>query len=52
MIIELHQKHHESEESYISTYQKHMEDLEEVMAIDMDLNVDEIDKTWTENNPN
>lgn len=41
----------EGEESYISMYQKHGEELEELMKLDMELEKDELDKAWSPVNP-
>ncbi|SFM31498.1 monovalent cation:proton antiporter-2 (CPA2) family protein [Methanolobus profundi] len=51
MMPELHKMHHEGEDSYISMYQKHNEDLEKLMMLDLNLNIEEIDKAWTAANP-
>lgn len=51
MISELFERFKESEESYIYTYQKHLKNLEEIIALEMKFDVDEIDKTWTTYNP-
>jgi len=39
------------EDSYISTYQKHNEVLEKLMAHDLDTQLEEVDKAWTVANP-
>ncbi|MBP1910146.1 monovalent cation:proton antiporter-2 (CPA2) family protein [Methanolobus bombayensis] len=51
MMPELNKMRHKSEDSYISMYQKHSEDLEKLMALDLNLNMEEIDKAWTASNP-
>ncbi|WP_394698052.1 hypothetical protein [uncultured Methanolobus sp.] len=43
--------HHKDEDSYISMYQKHSKDLEKLMMLDLNLNMEEIDKAWTAANP-
>jgi CPA2 family monovalent cation:H+ antiporter-2/glutathione-regulated potassium-efflux system ancillary protein KefC len=44
---ELHKMRHKDKKSYISMYQKHSEDLEKLMALDLNLDMEEIDKAWT-----
>ncbi|MGB3223759.1 MAG: monovalent cation:proton antiporter-2 (CPA2) family protein [Desulforhopalus sp.] len=51
MMPELYKIHREDEASYISMYQKHNADLEELMALDMDADMEELDKAWTVGNP-
>jgi Kef-type potassium/proton antiporter, CPA2 family (TC 2.A.37.1) len=51
MMSELHKMHHKDEDSYISMYQKHSKDLEKLMMLDLNLNMEEIDKAWTAANP-
>jgi CPA2 family monovalent cation:H+ antiporter-2/glutathione-regulated potassium-efflux system ancillary protein KefC len=51
MIPELYKMHREDEASYISMYQKHNADLEELMSLDLDQDMDELDKAWTAANP-
>ncbi|MBK5253393.1 MAG: cation:proton antiporter [Peptostreptococcaceae bacterium] len=51
MISELFERFKESEESYIYTYQQHMENLEEIIALEMKFDVEGIDKAWTVYNP-
>ncbi|MEX0320586.1 MAG: monovalent cation:proton antiporter-2 (CPA2) family protein [Puniceicoccaceae bacterium] len=41
----------EGEDSYITMYQKHSEELEELMKLDLELEKEEIDKAWTAANP-
>lgn len=41
----------EDEESYISMYQKHNADLEELMKLDLELEKEDLDKAWTAANP-
>ena len=43
--------HREDEENYISMYQKHSADLEELMTLDLRKDLDELDKAWTAGNP-
>ncbi|WP_461205650.1 monovalent cation:proton antiporter-2 (CPA2) family protein [Clostridium sp. DL1XJH146] len=51
MIPELHKKHKESLENYISIYKQQMENLEELMTLDMEMESEELDKAWTGINP-
>lgn len=51
MMPELHKMRKKGEDSYISMYQKHSEDLEKLMTLDLNLNMEEIDKAWTAENP-
>ncbi len=51
MIPELYEMHREDEASYISMYQKHNEDLEELMSLDLNQDMEELDKAWTAANP-
>lgn len=48
---ELYKIHREDEASYISMYQKHNSDLEELMTIDLSADMEELDKAWTAANP-
>ncbi len=51
MMPELYKTHREDQENYISTYQKHSSDLEELMSMDLDSDLEELDKAWTAENP-
>ncbi len=51
MMPELHTICHKDEKSYISMYQKHNADLEKLMKLDLNLDLEEIDKAWTAGNP-
>lgn len=51
MMPELYEKSREDEENYISMYQKHNEDLEELMRLDLDADLEALDKAWTAKNP-
>jgi len=51
MMPELHRIHREDEEQYISIYQKHNADLEELMNLDLNADTQELDKAWTAKNP-
>ncbi|AKB85114.1 monovalent cation:proton antiporter-2 (CPA2) family protein [Methanococcoides methylutens] len=51
MMPELHTICHEDEDSYISMYKKHNADLEILMKLDLNLDMEEIDKAWTAENP-
>ena len=51
MMPELYKIHREDEDTYISMYQKHNADLEELMTIDQNMDMDEVDKAWTAANP-
>ena len=51
MMPELYRVHREAEEQYISMYQKHNADLEELMTLDKHVDMDELDKAWTAANP-
>ncbi len=48
---ELYKFHREDEKNYISMYQKHNADLEELMTLDLNMDMEEIDKAWTAANP-
>ncbi|MDC0357618.1 monovalent cation:proton antiporter-2 (CPA2) family protein [Oligoflexia bacterium] len=50
MMPELIKMYHKGEDSYISMYQKHNADLEELMTLDLDADLEE-DKAWTAANP-
>ncbi len=51
MLPELYKIHREDEEKYISMYQKHNADLEEIMTLDQIADMEELDKAWTAANP-
>lgn len=47
MLPELYKSHREDEDNYISTYQQHNKDLEELMKLDLDTNEMELlDRAW------
>lgn len=48
---ELYKIHREDEENYITMYQKHNADLEELMVLDRDTDMDELDRAWTGGKP-
>jgi len=51
MMPELYRLHREDETTYISMYQKHNADLEELMTLDQRADMEELDKAWTAGNP-
>ena len=51
MISELYKTHREDENKYISMYQQHNADLEELMELDLNIDLEELDKAWTAQNP-
>jgi len=51
MLPELYRMHREDEAKYISMYQQHNADLEDLMALDQHLDLEELDKAWTAQNP-
>jgi len=51
MMPELYKIHREDEEQYITMYQKHNADLEELMTLDLNTDMEELDKAWTAANP-
>lgn len=51
MIPELYKTHREDESKYISMYQQHNADLEELMELDLNMDLEELDKAWTAQNP-
>ena len=51
MMSELYKIHQEDEAKYISMYQQHHADLEELMKHDMHCDYDEVDRAWTAQNP-
>jgi CPA2 family monovalent cation:H+ antiporter-2/glutathione-regulated potassium-efflux system ancillary protein KefC len=48
---ELYKIHREDEGKYISMYQQHNADLEELMQLDLNMDLEELDKAWTAQNP-
>jgi CPA2 family monovalent cation:H+ antiporter-2/glutathione-regulated potassium-efflux system ancillary protein KefC len=48
---ELYKIHREDEERYISMYQKHNADLEELMKMDLEADMDDLDKAWRVGKP-
>jgi len=48
---ELHRILREDEDQYISMYQKHNADLEELMRLDRETDLEELDLTWTVKDP-
>ena len=51
MLPQLHKILRQDEDSYISMYQKHNTDLEEIMTLDLSSDMEELDKAWTAANP-
>ncbi len=51
MMPELYKMHRQDEDSYVSMYQKHNKDLEELMTLDLNADMEELDKAWTAANP-
>lgn len=51
MMPELYQMHREDEAKYITLYQQHNADLEGLMTLDQHLDLEELDKAWTAQNP-
>lgn len=51
MMPELYRMHREDHDNYISMYQKHTLDLEEIFNLDRNQDLDELDKAWTVGNP-
>ena len=51
MMPELYKILREDEDKYISMYQKHNADLEELMTLDLNTDVEDLDKAWTAANP-
>lgn len=47
IIPELYQKYREDEEGYISFFQQHQANLEELMSMDMESELQALDKAWT-----
>jgi len=50
MMPVLYKTHREDEDNYISMYQKHLIEIEEIMKLDLKNNSDEVDKAWTSGN--
>ena len=48
---ELYKIHRKDEEQYISMYQKHNADLEKLMALDMQADMEELNKAWLSISP-
>lgn len=48
---DLYRIHRDDEEKYISMYQKHNADLEELMKMDLDADMEELDKAWSVGKP-
>ncbi len=51
MLQELYKRYQEDEDNYISHYQQHMANLEELMGLDMAADMAEMDKAWTAKKP-
>ena len=51
LLPELYRIHRTDESSYITMYQRHNTNLEELMALDMEADLEELDKAWTVGNP-
>jgi CPA2 family monovalent cation:H+ antiporter-2/glutathione-regulated potassium-efflux system ancillary protein KefC len=51
MLPELHQIFTSDRDNYVSMYQKHNADLEEIMRLDTSVDMAEIDRAWTAGNP-
>ena len=51
MMPELYKILRQDEDNYISMYQKHNADLEELMTLDLNVDMEELDKAWTAANP-
>jgi CPA2 family monovalent cation:H+ antiporter-2/glutathione-regulated potassium-efflux system ancillary protein KefC len=51
MLPELYQIFKSDSEKYVSMYQKHNADLEELMLHDSNVDMEEIDRAWTAGNP-
>lgn len=47
----LYRMHRKDEEQYVSMYQKHNAELEELMMLDREADHEELDKAWTAKNP-
>ena len=51
MLPELHRIFKSDRDNYVSMYQKHNADLEELMRMDTNVDMEEIDRAWTAGNP-
>jgi CPA2 family monovalent cation:H+ antiporter-2/glutathione-regulated potassium-efflux system ancillary protein KefC len=51
MMPELYRTHREDEEKYISMYLQQTADLEDLMERDQNMDLEELDKAWTAQNP-
>lgn len=51
MLPELYKTRREDECKYVSMYQQHNADLEELMTLDLNMDLEEVDKAWTAQNP-
>ena len=51
MLPELHQMFKSDRDRYVSMYQQHNVDLEELMRMDAGVDLEEIDRAWTAGNP-
>jgi len=51
MMPKLYTMHREDEENYISMYKQHNSDLEELISMDLNSDIEELDRAWTANNP-
>ncbi|RZW17993.1 MAG: hypothetical protein EX260_09165 [Desulfobulbaceae bacterium] len=51
MLPELHQIFKSDRDKYVSMYQEHNADLEELMLHDTNVDMEEIDRAWTAGNP-
>ena len=51
MLPELHRIFKSDRDSYVSMYQKHNADLEELMRMDTNVDMEEIERAWTAGNP-
>lgn len=51
MLPELQQIFKSDRDNYVSMYQKHNADLEELMLMDTNVDMEEIDRAWTAGNP-
>ncbi len=51
MLPELYKTNREDVDKYISMYQKHNADLEKLMTLDLNVDMEELDKAWMAGNP-
>ncbi len=51
MMPELYKIQREDEDKYITEYQKHNADIEKLMTLDLDMDIEALDKAWTAANP-